>query len=118
MKMPRPLLAALLLATLPAFAQQTRIADLPAQASQGALIIGRAVPGADVRVEGRKLRVDAQGRFVFGIGRDEKGPMRVRIQPPGGEILTADTPATTSTPSIATVSPSADGLTATTPAII
>ena len=90
MKMPRPLLAALLLATLPAFAQQTRIADLPAQASQGALIIGRAVPGADVRVEGRKLRVDAQGRFVFGIGRDEKGPMRVRIQPPGGEILTAD----------------------------
>ena len=30
MKMPRPLLAALLLATLPAFAQQTRIADLPA----------------------------------------------------------------------------------------
>ena len=95
MKMPRPLLAtllltALLLAALPAFAQQTRIADLPAQASQGALIIGRAVPGADVRVEGRKLRVDAQGRFVFGIGRDEKGPMRVRIQPPGGEILTAD----------------------------
>ena len=90
MKMPRPLLAALLLATLPAFAQQTRIADLPAQASQGALIIGRAVPGADVRVEGRKLRVDAQGRFVFGIGRDAKGPRRVRIQPPGGEILTAD----------------------------
>ena len=52
MKMPRPLLAtllltALLLAALPAFAQQTRIADLPAQASQGALIIGRAVPGVD-----------------------------------------------------------------------
>ena len=91
-KMPRllPLATALLLLPATLCAQQVRIADLPEQASQGAMIIGRAVPGADVRVEGRKLRVDAQGRFVFGIGRDEKGPMRVRIQPPGGEILTAD----------------------------
>ncbi len=92
MNMPRllPLATALLLLPAPLTAQQVRIAELPAQASQGAMVIGRAAPGADVRVEGRKLRVDAQGRFVFGIGRDEKGPMRVRIQPPGGEILTAD----------------------------
>ena len=85
---PRPglLAACLLLATAApsAIAQQVRIGNLPAQASQGAMVIGRVVPGSEVRVAARKLRVDDEGRFVFGIGRDEKGPVTVRIQSPGG----------------------------------
>lgn len=83
------LTACLLLAAATAHAQAARIANLPAQASQGAMVIGHSVPNADVRVSGRKLSVDAQGRFVFGIGRDEKGPVTVRIQPPGAAAQTS-----------------------------
>lgn len=93
MRMPlRPslLTACLLLAAATAHAQAARIANLPAQASQGAMVIGHSVPNADVRVSGRKLSVDAHGRFVFGIGRDEKGPVTVRIQPPGAAAQIAD----------------------------
>lgn len=93
MRMPlRPslLTACLLLAAATAHAQAAHIANLPAQASQGAMVIGHSVPNADVRVSGRKLSVDAQGRFVFGIGRDEKGPVTVRIQPPGAAAQIAD----------------------------
>lgn len=79
----------LLAAALPAHAQGTRIAQLPESASQGAMLIGRTQPGAEVRVGERKVSVDAQGRFVFGIGRDEKGPLSVRVQPPGTQAQTA-----------------------------
>jgi len=60
---------------------------LPAQASQGALVIGRAEPGALIEIEGRRLRVSPEGRFVFGIGRDAEGSVSVRIHQPGGGVL-------------------------------
>lgn len=60
---------------------------LPARASQGALVIGRAPVGSTVQVGGRRARVDAEGRFVFGIGRDQAAPVAVAITPPGGAPL-------------------------------
>ena len=85
------LLASLLFAATSAFAQTAPGENqLPARASQGAMVIGHAEPGSDVRVGGRKLRVDAQGRFVFGVGRDEKGPVQVSIQPSGSPAKTTD----------------------------
>ena len=84
------LLAALLFVSLGAFAQSSgSVANLPVRVSQGAMVIGKASPGSDVRVVGRKLRVDADGRFVFGVGRDEKGPVTVSIQPVGGTVQTS-----------------------------
>lgn len=38
---------------------------------QGQLVIGHSKPGARISVDQRNLRVDAQGRFVFGLGRDQ-----------------------------------------------
>ena len=43
--------------------------DQPLQ--QGQLVIGHTEAGARVSVDNRNLRVDDQGRFVFGLGRDQ-----------------------------------------------
>lgn len=52
--------------------------DLPAQASQGALVVGRTAPDAQVDVGGRSVRVAADGHFVFGIARDATAVVQVR----------------------------------------
>lgn len=59
---------------------QTR---LPQSASQGAMVIGQTTPGAEVRANGRSVQVDADGRFVFGIGRDASGDVPVLVRLPG-----------------------------------
>lgn len=38
---------------------------------QGQLVVGQTEVGARISVDQRHLRVDAQGRFVFGLGRDQ-----------------------------------------------
>lgn len=45
---------------------------LDAPLRQGQLVIGHTDAGARVSVDARHLRVDAQGRFVFGLGRDQR----------------------------------------------
>ena len=60
---------------------------MPASASQGALVIGRATPGAIVEYAGRRLQVTPYGSFVFGVGRDEAGPLVVSIRPVGGPAV-------------------------------
>lgn len=58
--------------------------EIPAQASQGALVVGRTTPNARVVVGGRKVRVASDGRFVFGVARDATGSVEVRAMPTGG----------------------------------
>jgi biotin carboxyl carrier protein len=53
--------------------------DFPKSVSQGALVIGTIPPGAHARYEGRDLSVTHDGRVVFGVGRDEKGPVAVEV---------------------------------------
>ena len=57
-----------------------RRTELPDTVSQGALVVGVTEPRSRVDYAGRSLRVDADGRFVFGVGRDERGPVRVAIR--------------------------------------
>ncbi|HEX5755417.1 MAG TPA: M23 family metallopeptidase [Arenimonas sp.] len=73
-------LAALLtlLLALPASASDRRT-EVPAAVSQGALVVGSTASGNRVMLGEQTLRVDAEGRFVFGVGRDEQGPLRLRI---------------------------------------
>jgi murein DD-endopeptidase MepM/ murein hydrolase activator NlpD len=85
----RRLLALALLAAVPllcpqlleAHAQETADARsvFPTSVSQGALVIGKVPAGSKVEYAGRNLRVSGYGSVVFGIGRDEKGPARVRV---------------------------------------
>ena len=61
----------------------------PASASQGAMVIGKVPAGSTVRHAGRELRVSGYGSVVFGIGRDEKGPLQVQVRRPDGGSETA-----------------------------
>lgn len=64
---------------------EARVA-FPARVSQGALVIGRVPPGSRVEYAGHRLRVSGYGSVVFGVGRDEIGPLQVRVvRPDGGE---------------------------------
>ena len=81
----------LLTAFVPAAtAQQAEVAaqDLrnvfPASVSQGGLVFGKVPAGSQVRYGGRELRVSGYGTVVFGVGRDEKGPLRVDVVGPQG----------------------------------
>lgn len=56
----------------------------PASVSQGALVFGKVPPGSRVTFAGRTLRVSGYGTVVFGVGRDEKGPLQVDVIRPDG----------------------------------
>ncbi|HJU40098.1 MAG TPA: M23 family peptidase, partial [Tahibacter sp.] len=58
---------AALVAATGAFA---RGSDLPDKVQQGQLVIAHAAPGSRVDVDGRAVRVGADGVYVFGVGRD------------------------------------------------
>lgn len=66
------------------FATATAAQALPAELQPGQLVIAKTRPGSAVQVDGRTTRVDAQGRYVFGIGRDATGTLQVEIRAPDG----------------------------------
>lgn len=70
------LLAALMAWPASAMEHATR---LPGKIAQGTLIIAKTASGNQVWLGQQPLRVDAAGRFVFGVGRDETGPLALRI---------------------------------------
>lgn len=61
----------------------------PARAAQGAMVIGKVPAGSGVRYAGRDLRVTPYGTVVFGIGRDETGPLEVEVKRPDGSTIAA-----------------------------
>ncbi len=69
---------ALVLALLFGMLTAAQSATLPAGITldqplrQGQLVVGHTEAGARVSVDQRNLRVDAQGRFVFGLARDQR----------------------------------------------
>ena len=58
------------IATMTPAAASDRFTELPQSAQQGAMVIGRTASGNRVKLEGRALRVSADGVFVFAIARD------------------------------------------------
>ncbi len=53
---------------------------------QGGLIFGQAAPGARVTLEGRRVRVTAAGRFIFGFGRDAPPNAVIEVVWPDGRV--------------------------------
>ena len=51
---------------------------------QGSLALGSAPPGSVVALDGRPLRVTADGRFAFGFGPDQTKPVLVTVRYPEG----------------------------------
>ena len=89
--MPRATLALVLLAGLAAAAPAQQRTDraapvgivFPDSVPQGAMVVGKVPAGSTVRHAGRTLRVTGYGSVVFGVGRDETGPLQVEVQVPG-----------------------------------
>jgi len=54
----------------------------PDSVQQGAMVIGQVPPGSTVQYGGRGLRVASDGTVVFGVGRNESGPVLVTVTPP------------------------------------
>jgi murein DD-endopeptidase MepM/ murein hydrolase activator NlpD len=76
---------AALLAAAPAAADDDIRLDGPL--TQGGLVAGWTRPGATVRLDGRALRVDGDGGFVFGFGRDAAPSALLEIALPDGRRL-------------------------------
>ena len=62
---------------------------VPALAAQGALVFGKVPAGSSVTLGARALRVTPYGTVVFGVGRDERGPLRLRVTLPDGDVQDA-----------------------------
>jgi len=69
----------LVAATLANAASSDGAAHFPQSVSQGALVIGEIPPGAKARFADRDLKVTPDHHVVFGIGRDETGPVAIDI---------------------------------------
>jgi murein DD-endopeptidase MepM/ murein hydrolase activator NlpD len=88
-----------LVAPPPAF-----VDTLPDQVQQGSLVRARATPGSrvellDAQGKATPIRVGSDGGYVLGVGRDEPGPLHLRISVPehvaggpSGAVLTRDIP--------------------------
>jgi murein DD-endopeptidase MepM/ murein hydrolase activator NlpD len=95
MKRPQPAALALLAAACATAPQsKSTLSDatapaievnLPASVPQGGLLFGRATPGAQVRYGERALRVDADGRFVVGVSREQTGAVWLQLSWPDGQ---------------------------------
>jgi biotin carboxyl carrier protein len=81
--LPAPAFAQVAAPASPAPAADERIV-FPSSVSQGALVFGKVPAGSQVSYGQRVLRVTGYGTVVFGVGRDEAGPLRVDVLLPSG----------------------------------
>ncbi len=83
----RPLIALLLLA-LALAGSSARAAELGLEGDflQGGLVFGQAAPGAEVTLDGRRVRVSRVGRFIFGFGRDAPPNAVLEVAWPDGKV--------------------------------
>lgn len=77
-------MAWLFLATMLATAAHADDITLAGQFTQGGLVTGQAPKGSRITLDGKALRVAADGRFVFGFGRDQEPEAVLRIRLPDG----------------------------------
>jgi murein DD-endopeptidase MepM/ murein hydrolase activator NlpD len=61
----------------------THALDLAGKFVQGGLVLGTAVPGAGVILDGRAVPVTSDGHFVFGFGRDATAAELILTLPDG-----------------------------------
>src|SRR5690606_19605686 len=57
--------------------------ELRGEMTQGSMIVGKTVPGSSVWLDNDKLKVSAQGDFVFGFSRDAELTHQLQWQEPG-----------------------------------
>jgi hypothetical protein len=73
--------AAAFLALRPA---RAALASVEGALTQGGFAIGTTAHGARVLFDGRRRRLDAEGRFLLGFSRDAPASMKLEVEAPGG----------------------------------
>ncbi len=63
--------------------------ELDGNRVQGGLVLGRTTPGSNVTIDGRAVRVSANGMFLLGFGRDAPRKAVLKITAPGGKTETS-----------------------------
>lgn len=63
---------------------------LSGEFEQGGIVIGQAVPGSQVTLDGEALQISERGIFVFGFDRDAKPDHVLTVTPPEGTTETRD----------------------------
>ena len=66
------------------FQDDSDAVSLDGQFAQGGLIFGQTAPGAEVRLDGKKVLVGEDGKFVFGFGRDAAPTVLLTVALPDG----------------------------------
>ena len=61
------------------YAQNLQSAEFQGEFKKGSFILGKTEPGAFVFIDNKKVRVSNDGYFVFGIGRDRKNNIIIKI---------------------------------------
>lgn len=84
MSMTRLFIASVLLCFSSLLSAQPLL-SLRGEPAPGALLIGQVESGAKVWLDDRALRVNADGYFVFGFGRDAQGESLLRIEGQAGK---------------------------------
>ena len=54
-------------------------AEFKGKFEQGSFILGKTEPGSKVVIDKRKIRVSKEGYFAFGLGRDRKNDVLIKI---------------------------------------
>ena len=64
-----------------AWAETRRVAgvELTGEFKQGGLLRGKTEPGSQIRLNGKAVRVNQQGNFVLGFGRDDQTQQTLEV---------------------------------------
>jgi murein DD-endopeptidase MepM/ murein hydrolase activator NlpD len=65
------------------FSSSLNAIEFKGKFEQGSFIIGKTSPGSKVQVDKKKVRVTEDGYFVFGLGRDRKNDVIIKINQKG-----------------------------------
>ncbi|WP_299397022.1 M23 family metallopeptidase [Pelagibius sp.] len=82
--------AAFLVLAGAAMAQADDALTLSGDLSQGGLVFGKAASGASVALNGKTLRTTADGRFIFGFGRDAAASATLTVTAADGGVTTRE----------------------------
>ncbi|MEH6629976.1 MAG: M23 family metallopeptidase [Halopseudomonas aestusnigri] len=62
------------------------VVSLKGEFVQGGIIFGQAPSGAEITLDGQRVKTSQDGHFVFGFGRDAEGPVVLIISTPDGTV--------------------------------
>ena len=83
----KKLISKLTVAFLCFFFQNLSSTEFIGDFKQGSFIIGKTSPNSKVVIDKKKIRITKDGVFVFGLGRDRKNNVIIKISNKGNEEI-------------------------------